>query len=124
VSTWDIDGVCAYAGIDENTYVLLCSLVGIGHWRVLQENPLLRIEDLRHPRGVHCIYTETRQVQDFALLLDEPAICRGCTGFYHCLGAESELLALRQVIGEINARQQLGSGGEGTEEPSEFESDT
>ncbi len=122
VSTWDIEGVCRYTGIDQNTYLLLCSLVGIGHWRVLDQNPLLRIEDLRHPAGVHCVYTEARQVHDFALLLDNPAICRGCADFYHCLGAEGELLALREVIAKINARN-VAEEPDDAEEPSEFESD-
>jgi len=121
VSTWDIEGVCKYAGIDENEYLLLCSLVGIGHWRVLDLNPLLRIEDLRHPTGVHCVYVEPHQVNDFALLLDGPAICRGCSDFYHCLGADNELLALRDVVDDINERRQARF--DEAEEPSEFESD-
>ena len=123
VSTWGIEGVCTYAGIDEDTYLLVCSLVGMGHWRVLDQNPLLRIEDLRHPAGVHCVFTEARQVNDFALLLDSPAICRGCADFYHCLGADAELLALREVIDDINERKCVDSGDDATEEPSEFESD-
>jgi len=121
VSTWDIEGVCQYVGIDETQYLLICSLVGIAHWRVLDLNPLLRIEDLRHPKGVHCVYVEPDQVHDFALLLDGPAICRGCTGFYHCLGADTELLALREVVNEVNEQRQTRL--EESEEPSEFESD-
>ncbi len=103
VSTWDVEGACRYAGIDEQTYLLICSLVGIAHWRVLDSNPLLRPEDLRHPPGVHCVYTDARQVADFALLLDSPEVCQGCADFYHCLGADTELLALRDVLRDLNA---------------------
>jgi hypothetical protein len=103
VSTWDVDGACRYAGIDEQTYLLICSLIGISHWRVLDVNPLLRPEDLRHPPGVHCLYMDARHVADFALLLDEPRVCAGCADFYHCLGADTELLALREVLNELSA---------------------
>lgn len=104
VSTWDVDGVCAYAGIDRSAYLLICSLVGMAHWRVLKQNPLLRIEDLRHPAGVHCVYTEARHVSDFATLLENPVVCTGCKNFYHCLGAEAELFALFDVLAEVNGR--------------------
>ena len=104
VSTWDVDGVCAYAGIDRSAYLLICSLVGMAHWRVLDRNSLLKLEDLRHPAGVHCVYTEARHVSDFATILEEPAVCKGCIDFYLCLGAEAELLALRDVLAETSRR--------------------
>lgn len=100
VSTWDSDGVCAYTGIRVDRYVLISSLLALSQWRVLQRNPLLRIEDLIHPAGVRCVFGEQKSVQDFALLLDPPVICPGCVDFYHCLGADTELIALREVIAE------------------------
>lgn len=123
VSTWDIEGTCRYAGIDEQTYLLICSLVGIAHWRVLKSNPLLQPDDLRHPAGVHCVYADPRQVSDYALLLDSPTVCKGCTDFYRCLGADTELLALREVVDEIARRSDFGSDGGSAEETSEYESD-
>ncbi len=100
VSTWDSEAICAYTGIRLDRYVLIASLLALSQWRVLRRNPLLWLDDLRHPPGVRCVFTEPPSVQDFALLLDPPVICPGCVDFYHCLGADSELIALREVIGE------------------------
>lgn len=120
ISLWDIDGVCRYAGIDQSDYLLICALVGVSHWRVLQSNPILKPEDLRHPDGVHCVYTDARQASDFALLLESPTVCQGCVDFYHCLGADAELIAMREVLGEIAPR---APAYEEVEEPQEFERD-
>ena len=103
VSTWESAGVSRYAGIASGDYLLIASLLALAQWRALRANPLLRVEDFRHPPGVRCLFAAPRRVQDFAPLLNPPAVCRGCTEFYHCLGAESELIALRQVIAEVLA---------------------
>ncbi len=100
VSTWDSDAICAYTGLQLDQYVLISSLLALSKWRVLRRNPLLRAEDLYHPADVRCVFAEPPSVQDFALLLDPPVVCRGCVDFYHCLGADSELIALREVIAE------------------------
>lgn len=100
VSMWDSEAICAYTGIQLDRYLLITSLLALSQWRVLRRNPLLRIEDLRHPAGIRCIFAEPASVQDFALLLDPPVICPGCADFYHCLGADSELIALREVLEE------------------------
>ncbi len=105
VSTWESGGVCGYTGIGLDDYLLIASLLALTQWRVLRGNPLLRIEDLRHPPEVHCLFAGPHSVQDFALLLDPPIACGGCADFYHCLGADSELIALRQVIANVLASQ-------------------
>jgi hypothetical protein len=105
VSTWDSGGVCRYTGIELGDYLLITSLLALSQWRALQRNPLLRIEDLQHPQEVRCVFAGPHSVQDFALLLDPPIVCGGCTDFYHCLGADSELITLRQVIAEVVASQ-------------------
>jgi len=108
VSTWDSEAICAYTGIQWDRYVLIASLLALSQWRVLRGNPLLRLEDLRHPAGVRCIFAEQPSVQDFALLLDPPVICPGCVDFYHCLGADTELIALREVVAEAVSGQAKG----------------
>lgn len=100
VSTWDSERVCKYTGIPLDQYLLITSLLALSKWRVLKQNCLLRPDDLRHPQGVRCVFADPGSVQEFALLLDPPAICPGCVDFYHCLGADSELIVLRQVITE------------------------
>ncbi len=100
VSMWDSERVCKYTGISLEKYLLVASLLGLMQWRVLKRNPLLRLDDLHHPQNVRCVFANPQNVQEFALLLDPPVICPGCVDFYHCLGADSELIALRQAIAE------------------------
>lgn len=108
VSTWDSEGICLYAGIDERNYLLICSLLGMSQWRVLVSNDLLRPDDLRHPANVRCLFSQPDAIQDYALLLDEPRVCGGCVHFYHSLGADSELIALQEVVAEIRESRQYG----------------
>lgn len=108
VSTWESAAICTYTGIRIDRYVLIASLLALSQWRVLRKNPFLRLEDLQHPAGVHCVFAAPHSVQDFALLLDPPVICPGCVDFYHCLGVDSELLALREVIVETQIASASG----------------
>ncbi len=108
VSTWDSRGICRYAGIDERTYLLLCSLVGLSQWRVLATNELLRPDDLRHPPGVRCLFATPEMLQDYALILEEPRVCGGCVHFYHSLGADPELISLQEVVAEVRDLQRFG----------------
>jgi len=103
VSTWESAGVCRYTGLAVDNYLLIASLLALSQWRVLWRNRLLQLDDLHHPKGVRCVFAGPHSVQEFALLLDPPEICRGCVDFYHCLGADSELIALRNVIAEATA---------------------
>jgi hypothetical protein len=102
VSTWDSAGVCQYTGIAIDNYLLIAGLLALSQWRVLWRNRLLQLDDLNHPKDVRCVFAGPHSVQEFALLLDPPVICPGCVDFYHCLGADSELIALRNVITEIS----------------------
>lgn len=106
VSTWDSAKVCQYTGIAIDNYLLIASLLALSQWRVLSRNRLLQLDDLHHPNGVRCVFAGPHSVQEFALLLDPPVICRGCVGFYHCLGADPELIALRNVIAEVTKSPQ------------------
>jgi hypothetical protein len=100
VSTWESSSICRYTGIAVDNYLLIASLLALSQWHVLRRNPLIRIEDLNHPANVRCVFARHHSVQEFALLLDPPIICPGCVDFYHCLGADCELIALRRVIAE------------------------
>lgn len=111
ISTWNSEGICQYAGIDEHTYLAVCSLLGITQWRALERSNLLRSEDLAHPPNVDCLFANDGLVQDFALFLESPHVCRGCIHFYHCLGVDSELVALQELVSEIRQIQGAGNGG-------------
>ena len=91
-----------YAGISQSAYLILCGLLGISQWSVLNLNPLLRPEDLMHPQASNCLFVRPDGIQNFALLLEEPRVCRGCVDFYHCLGADSEVIALLDILAVLD----------------------
>ena len=101
VSTWQSAGICSYAGLSVNSFVLLCTLLGLTEWRALVLNPLLRPEDMIHEISSRCLYTRLETKQDYALLFEDPRICRGCNDFYHCLGADEELVALQTSLRHV-----------------------
>ena len=110
VSTWNIEGICRYARIEPCTYLLLCSLLGISQWHVLKTNPLLRLEDLRHPPAAHCLYAKSQCIKDYILILEDPTVCRGCVEFYHCLGADLEVIALNETLNSIRRTPHISPG--------------
>ena len=103
VSTWAMDGLCRYAGVEAGAYMLLCSLLGLTQWRALQLNPLLEEYDFLHRTDGACLYRAIGQPEDFALLLDEPRLCGNCAAFYNCLGVEPEIEALDAIIGHMRS---------------------
>jgi len=111
VSTEGSTGLAYYAGIDEATYLLLCSLLGIAQYRVMWANPLLRPEDFRHPPHPLCLFGDIEAIHGFARLLEAPQVCGGCTAFYHCLGADTELIALRETVSAIQRQPDAGRVG-------------
>lgn len=100
VSTWESAGVCRYTGLALDRYLQLTALIALAQWQALLKNRLLQLEDLIHPDEGRCVFSGACSVQEFALLLDPPYICRGCMNFYHCLGVDSELIALKQIVDE------------------------
>ncbi len=98
VSTWQSEGLCLYARIEVDAYLVLCGLLGLIQWRALDLNPLLRIDDFIHEADVNCLFTTRKVKQDYALLLEDPTLCRGCHDFYRCLGTDPELLAIQHTI--------------------------
>ena len=98
ISTWQSAGICSYAGLSVSSFLLLCTLLGLTQWRALVLNPLLRPEDMIHETRSRCLYARLEAKQDYALLFEDPHICRGCNDFYHCLGADDELVALQTSL--------------------------
>ena len=109
VSTFRSVGISQYLGLEVDTYLLTCSLLGLMQWRVLALNPLLRPEDFLQHESDFCLYSNRSSVQDYIPLLEEPAVCQGCRDFYHCLGADGELhvldAMLRHIISASSVRE-------------------
>ena len=101
LSMWQSEGICEYAGISQSAYLTLCGLLGISQWSALNSNPLLRPEDLLHPPEANCLFATQRGIEYFALLLEDPRVCPGCVDFYHCLGADSEVVVLLDALGTL-----------------------
>ncbi len=101
LSMWQCEGICAYAGISQSAYLTLLGLLGISQWSALKSNPLLEPEDLIHPAGAKCLFATQEGIENFALQLEDPSVCPGCIDFYHCRGADIEVIALREAIGTL-----------------------
>lgn len=117
LSMWQSEGISRYAGISQNAYMVLCGLLGMSQWSVLNTNPLLRPYDLIHPRNANCLFAQPGGIENFALLLENPQICGGCVDFYHCLGADGEVIALQDTLAGLRRAQQdtnraLGPGSD------------
>ena len=104
ISTWQADEIAAYAGITTHEYWVICAMLGLVQWRTLQLNSLLIPEDFIHECTIHCLYGAYEERSQFSLLLEQGRVCRGCRDFYHCLGADRELLALIQTLGALLRR--------------------
>ncbi|HEO69896.1 MAG TPA: hypothetical protein ENN80_01435 [Candidatus Hydrogenedentes bacterium] len=101
VSTIESHGIARYLGLQRGAYLLLCSMLGLTQWRALILNPLLQPEDFAHDTPDVCPFARHACIQDYALTLERGCICRPCFAFFHCLGVEPELLALRDVFAHL-----------------------
>ena len=105
ISTWQSKGLCGYAGIERGAYYVLCAMLGLTQLRALQFNPILQVEDFLHDADVPCLFVQHQQLHQYAELLEEPVVCPGCRSFYHCLGADWEIMALSDVVESIALSQ-------------------
>lgn len=98
ISTYQREGICTYTGLDNGTYLLLCTLLGATQWRTLALNPLLVAEDFHHGPVCRCLFSHQPCKEDFALVLEEPGVCPSCVAFYRCLGVEREVDSLLRFL--------------------------
>lgn len=101
ISTDQAAGISFFAGIPTIQYFRLCALLGLTQWRALNRNAMLVAEDLAHVEPEGCLFVQQPCKSDYALVLERPAICIGCFDFYHCLGADTEVVALAEMIREL-----------------------
>ena len=103
IFTYQSEEICRYVGIERDVYLLICCLLGLAQWRVLQLNPLMVWEDFivceTPPR---CLYAARTTMEEYALAFERPFICAPCLEFFRCLGAEPETLALQEVLGRLS----------------------
>lgn len=98
VCAYQAEGISAYAGMLPADYLLLLGLLGLTQLRAIRESSVIRYEDMLHPVGLTCLYSELDVMGEQALLLEEPTICPGCREFYSMLGARSELQAVDTLL--------------------------
>lgn len=66
-------------------------------------NPLLIPEDMHHAEPQSCLYARCQR-HERELALESPSVCDGCIAFYHCLGADHEIIEIRAMLGSLHAR--------------------
>ena len=98
LSTHESEGIAYYLGVQRETYLLMCSLVGLTKWRALALNPLLNPEDFIHREPARCMFARQPTIQHYALAFEKPHICTGCRDFFQYLGVELEILALENLF--------------------------
>lgn len=101
VCTWQSAGFSRYAGLGRGQYLLLLSLLGLTQWHALRRNPGLIPEDLVAHAACGCIFERRPLLEDFAVLLDVPHVCKGCKSFYEQLCSKEAWLALEQTLQQI-----------------------
>ena len=106
VSLDQSEGISVYAGIPRSLYVLICVVLGLVYWRVLELNPLLIWEDLFVREAPECLCASRATVQEYALAFEHPWICPACLEFLRCTGVEPETAALQDVLAYATSTQE------------------
>ena len=105
VSVDQSEGISQYARLPRPMYLLICVVLGLVYWRVLELNPLLIWEDLFVREDPECLCAARKTVQEYALAFERPWICPGCLEFFRCTGVEPETAALQEVLSEAASAQ-------------------
>jgi hypothetical protein len=98
VSTDQAEGIALFAGISPVQYLRACAALGLVQWRALEQNDMLVAEDFAHSEPSNCLFVPRARKCDYALAFEWPCICHGCFEFYHCLGAEREIVSAAQLL--------------------------
>lgn len=98
ISTDQAEGIAHFAGISVLQYLRVCAALGLVQWRALEQNDLLVAEDFIHSMPSDCLFVARARKPDYAFAFERPCICHGCFEFYHCLGADREIVFVTQVL--------------------------
>ncbi|NUM55596.1 MAG: hypothetical protein HUU46_18275 [Candidatus Hydrogenedentes bacterium] len=98
VSTDQAEGISLFAGISPVKFLCVCAALGLTQWRALDLNAMLVAEDLAHVEPGECLFAPRSHRSDYALAFEDPFLCAGCFDFYHCLGADREIVAAAELL--------------------------
>ena len=98
ISTDQAEGIALFASIPPVQYLRVCAALGLVQWRALEQNDILVAEDFAHSAPSDCLFVGRARKCEYALAFEQPCICYGCFEFYHCLGAEREIVFAAQLL--------------------------
>ena len=109
VSSWRCSEMARYAGRTTRDYLLLTGMLALTQFRTLALNPHLTPVDFIYRCDESCLFVHEpgRALERFLLATDHLRICCGCANFYHCLGVDSEWVALNSVLDAFRQRRTL-----------------
>ena len=98
LSVWQSSAISHYIGLEEGLYFLTAAVLGLTKWQALRRNPLLREEDLIRDSIDSCLFARRLFIEEYALLLEHPRVCRYCRHFFESLCSRQEIEALDTII--------------------------
>lgn len=101
ITTRDSKGLAHYAGVTTEDYFRISLAVAYLQIAVLSCNPLLLPEDLACGPHGRCLLSWQDSLPAYAPIYEQRVFCAGCQDFYHALGCDSELLALRSLLDSL-----------------------
>ncbi len=97
ITTWQSSGICFFADLSKIDYYAMCCLLALTQLKSLSMNPLLEPEDLQCESN-RCLFGDPGIIEEYAFVFEDRCVCRGCFDFYHCLGADTEILFTRELL--------------------------
>lgn len=97
VTTWQSSGICFFADLSKVDYYAMCCALAQTQLKTLSMNPLIEPEDL-HCQSERCLFGDPGSIEQYAFVFEERRVCQGCMDFYHCLGADTEILLTRELL--------------------------
>lgn len=97
ITTWQSSGVCFFSRLTRSDYYTLCCLLSLTQLKALTMNTLLDPDDLVC-ESESCSFARRESLQEYALLFEGRSVCAGCLDFYHCLGADIEVLGAQGML--------------------------
>ncbi|MBI3119003.1 MAG: hypothetical protein HYZ00_09980 [Candidatus Hydrogenedentes bacterium] len=81
-------------------YLLTVSMLGLIRYRGLQLNPLLQAEDFLHDHPSDCLCARRLFIEEYALVFEDPHVCRACWRFLRELCPATEVEAAERVVAQ------------------------
>ena len=101
ISIVDSIGIALFSGISRVDYLRLCCVLAATQLRTMALNPIIEPEDLPCWQKSNCLFSWQESMCEYAHVFEKRNFCPGCNDFYHALGADSEVLNLRGLLGAL-----------------------